>query len=450
MGIVTDFIDPTARHTRGRLAVSVELMRELSRHSDPEELARVFARRLNQLYPTSRQITVSRSGLDAPWYRVTRYNLWPRAVNPWREPEKLPLYSGGLIAELAYSDHPRIIDHLDLPPGDPAEPFLAGQRSLLAIPLFDMGTASGMLLIARQDAAAFPREQVPELVWLSNLFARATQTLVLTEQLREQVGKAEYELQTVGELQQSLLPQAVPTVPGLDVAAHSRAAHGAGGDYHDFFPLPDGKFGALVADVSGHGTAAAVLMAITHGLAHARTDPPACPGEMLAYLNHHLAKKYTQTSGNFVTAVYAVVDPLARTLTFANAGHAPPRARRAGQERFAALDQARKLPLGVTHRMAGPYPEFTVPFLPGDEMVLFTDGITDAVNAAGEPFGVGRLDAALVGPTGDARETVAAAVAAVDRFAGPNANDDDQTLVLLRQLDGTRPRAVRRRATATV
>jgi len=450
MGTIADIFEPTTRPARGRLAVSVDLMRELSRHSDPEELSRVFARRLNQLYPTSRQITVSRRGLDAPRYRVTQYNLWPRSVNPWREPEKLPLFAGGLIAELVYGDQPRIIDYLDLPVGDPAAPFLAGQRSLLAIPLFDMGTASGMLLIAHQDAAAFPREQVPELVWLSNLFARATQTLVLTEQLREQVDQANYERQTVGDLQQSLLPSAVPSVPGLDVAAHNRAAHGAGGDYHDFFPLPDGKFGALVADVSGHGTAAAVLMAITHGLAHARTDPPARPGEMLSYLNHHLAKKYTLTSGHFVTAVYSVVDPTARTLTFANAGHAPPRARRAGHERFVALDQARKLPLGVTHRTADPYPEFTVPFLPGDEVALFTDGITDAVNAVGEPFGVGRLDAALTMPTGDARETVAAAVAAVERFAGPNANDDDQTLVLLRRLDDARPRALRRRASATV
>ena len=450
MGVATDFFDPTARHARGRLAVSVELMRELSRYSDPEELSRVFARRLNQLYPTSRQLTVSRRGLDEPWYRVTRYNLWPQAANPSREPETLPVYSGGLIADLVYDDQPRVIDHLDLPAGDPAERFLAGQRSLLAIPLFDMGTATSMLLVARQDAAAFPREQVPELVWLSNLFARATQTLVLSDQLREQYDKADYELRTVGELQQSLLPAAVPVVPGLDVAAHSRAAHRAGGDYHDFFQLPDGKFGALVADVSGHGTAAAVLMAITHGLAHARTDPPVRPGEMLAYLNYHLAKKYMLTTGNFVTAVYAVVDPVARTLTFANAGHAPPRARLAGQDRFAALDQARKLPLGVTHRTVGHDPEFTVPFLPGDEVALFTDGMTDAVNGVGEPFGVGRLDAALAAPTGDARAAVDAAVAAVDRFAGPKANDDDPTLVLLRRLDGTRTRTGKRRALAAV
>jgi sigma-B regulation protein RsbU (phosphoserine phosphatase) len=450
MGTTTDFFDPATRHARGRLAVSVELMRELSRYSDPEELSRVFARRLNQLYPTSRQLTVSRRGLDAPRYRVTRYNLWPEPIDRGREPEKLPVLSGGLIGELVYDDQPRVIDDLDLPPGDPAGRFLGGQRSLLAIPLFDMGTASSMLLVARQDAAAFPREQVPDLVWLSNLFAHATQTLKLSDQLRDEVDKADYELRTVGELQQSLLPPSVPAVPGLDVAAHSRAAHRAGGDYHDFFPLPDGKFGALVADVSGHGTAAAVLMAITHGLAHARTDPPVRPGEMLAYLNYHLAKKYTLTTGNFVTAVYAVVDPVARTLTFSNAGHAPPRARLGGRAGFAALDQGRKLPLGVTHRTVGHYPEFTVPFLPGDEVALFTDGMTDAANSLGEPFGVGRLDDALAAPTGDARAAVAAAVAAVDRFAGPRANDDDQTLVLLRRLDGSRGRVGRRRAVAAV
>ena len=282
MGMATDFFDPTSRNARARLAVSVELMRELSRYADPDELYQVFSKRLNQLYPTTRQLTVSRRGLDRPHFRVQRFNLWKDAVNPYRQPDKLPRYLGGLIGEMIFEDQPRVIDDLALNLNDPAREFFDGQRSLLAIPIFDGGTATTMVIVSREDPNAFSRDQIPELVWLYNLFARATQSLVLSQQLQEANDAAEYELRTIAELQQSLLPVEVPHVPGLDVAVHYRTANRAGGDYYDFFPLPDGRLGVLLADVSGHGTPAAVLMAITHSLTHARPDVPEHPGEFLA------------------------------------------------------------------------------------------------------------------------------------------------------------------------
>ena len=264
MGMATDLFDSTSRNTRARLAVSVELMRELSRYADPDELYQVFSKRLNQLYPTTRQLTVSRRGLDRPHFRVQRFNLWKDAVNPYRQPDKLPRYLGGLIGEMIFEDQPRVIDDLALNLNDPARDYFDGQRSLLAIPIFDGGTATTMVIVTREDPAAFSRELIPELVWLYNLFARATQSLVLSQQLQEANDAAEYELRTIAELQQSLLPVEVPHVPGLDVAVHYRTANRAGGDYYDFFPLPDGRLGVLLADVSGHGTPAAVLMSITH------------------------------------------------------------------------------------------------------------------------------------------------------------------------------------------
>ena len=438
MGMATDFFDPTARNARARLAVSVELMRELSRYADPDELYQVFSKRMSQLYPTARQLTVSRRGLDRPQFRVQRFNLWKHAVNPHRQPEKLPIYSGGLIGEMIFEDQPRVIDELELHPDDPACEFFEGQRSLLAIPIFDGGTATTMVIVAREAPAAFAREQIPELVWLGNLFARATQSLVLAQRLQEANDAAEYELRTIAELQQSLLPVDVPTVPGLDVAVHYRTANRAGGDYYDFFPLPDGRLGVLLADVSGHGSPAAVLMSITHSLTHARPDVPERPGEFLAYLNYHLAKRYTLTSGTFVTAVYAVFDPHAGTVTYANAGHDPLRARLAPSSQFVALDQIRRLPLGVTHRTQGPYPEQTVELRSGDAVTIFTDGITDATNRAGEAYGVDRLDDALASSTGDANRSVASFVSNMDDFLGSATAEDDRTLVLVRFIEGSR------------
>ncbi len=431
MSTTAEFFQAGPRHWRSRLAISVDLMRELSRYSDPDETYQVFARRMTQLYPTARQLSLSRRGLSKPEFRVTRFNLWASTANPYRDADELPVRRGGLLADLLYADEPRVIDDLEaveLSPDDPARGFLHGQRSVLAVPLFDHGTAQNLLVVTRPDPHAFPREQVPELVWMSNLFGRAVQAQVLGDQVRELYAAADYELRAIADLQNSLLPAGVPAVPGLDVAVHYRAADRAGGDYYDFFPLPGGRLGVLLADVSGHGTPAAVLLAITHGLAHAYAGPLDRPGTVLAHLNHHLAAKYTATTGHFVTAVYAVFDPAAGTLTYAVAGHPPPRlGSAAGWVNGVA---AGRLPLGVSADAS--YPEQTVPLPAGGVVALLTDGIPDAADRAGEPFGDARLDAALAGD-GPAADLVRRAVAAVDAHAGPQPGDD-RTLLVVRRL----------------
>ena len=273
MTVAPDFFDTEPRHWRARLAVSVEVMRELSRYSDPQEMHAVFMRRMAQLFPVSRQLSISRRGLRFPHYRVTRFNLWSDPVNPWKEAHRLPVHEGGLLADLLYTDQPRVIEALVLEPDDPAGTYLAGQRSLLAIPHFDQGKAQTMVVLAREDADAFPRDRIADLVLLSNLFSRATQTLVLSQAVKEAYDAVDYELRTIAEIQKSLLPTDTPEIPGLDVAVHYQTAKRAGGDYYDFFPLPDGRLGVLIADASGHGAPAAVHDGC--GAQH-RPHPP-CP-----------------------------------------------------------------------------------------------------------------------------------------------------------------------------
>ena len=123
---------------------------------------------------------------------------------------------------------------------------------------------------------------IPILHWQAGLFGRGTQNLVLRNQLAAALAALDRELQTVGEIQRSLLPRELPSIPGFELAAFYQTSARAGGDYYDFFPL-DGTtggcgWGLFIADVSGHGTPAAVLMAITHAIAHAQPGthtPPA-------------------------------------------------------------------------------------------------------------------------------------------------------------------------------
>ena len=429
MTVAPDFFDTESRNWRARLAVSVDVMRELSRYSDPQEMYQVFSRRMSQLFPVSRQLSVTRRGLRSPDYRVTRCSLWKDAVNPWKESHRLPVHSGGVLADLLYGDQPKVIEDLHLHPDDPAAEYLSGQRSILAIPHFEQGNVLNMLILGREDADAFPRDRIADLVMLTNLFGRATQTLVLSQAVREAYDAVDYELRTIAEIQKSMLPADKPRVPGLDVAVHYQTAKRAGGDYYDFFPLPGGKLGVLIADASGHGAPAAVLMAVTHTITHSQVEPSERPGELLTHLNSHLARRYTRQTGSFVTAFYAVFDPANGTLSYASAGHSPPRLRRAAGGARVVLNRAQKLPLGIKPDEV--YPEQSVSLRPGDQVVFFTDGVIEAVNADGDVYGFDRIDELLADAPSGAEELLAAVLTDLTGFTAGTPVSDDRTLVVV-------------------
>ncbi|HEX4611260.1 MAG TPA: PP2C family protein-serine/threonine phosphatase [Urbifossiella sp.] len=409
-------------------------MRALSRSSDPQEMYTLFSRRMDELFPVTRRLSISRRGLRAPDYRVTRFSLWKDAVNPWTDAERLPVHRGGILAELLYADEPRLIPNLNIQPGDPAAAYLTGQRSVLAIPHFDQGVAMNAIILAREEADAFPRDRLPDLVMMSNLFGRATQTLVLSQAVKGAFDAADFEMKAVADIQRALLPDAVPRVAGLDVAVDYRAAARAGGDYYDFFPLPGGRLGVLVADASGHGAPAAVLMAMTHSIAHTLPEADrACPRALLTQLNAHLARRYTRPTGSFVTAFAVVFDPANRSLTYASAGHAPPLVARADGTRT-SLNRAQRLPLGI--KPTETYPEQTAAFLPGDRVAIVTDGILEAANAAGDMFGIAGVGAALRPICDAAAEDLAAILGACAAHAAGVPTADDRTVVVVRGTGG--------------
>jgi phosphoserine phosphatase RsbU/P len=415
---------------RVRLAQIVELVREMSRQSDPQEMVRSYGERVRVLLPSDRRISLSRRGLTAPKYRITRSTTWAENINPWKEKERLPLFEGGLIARLIYGDEPHIIDNLDVPEDDPAAEYLAGHRSLMAIPMFDQGVALNMVILLRKEPAAFPKEELPQLVWLSNLFGRATSNLVLSDELRRANQALDREMKAVGEIQRSLLPARLPKVPTLDLATHYQPSQRAGGDYYDFFPLPGGKWGIFIADVSGHGTPAAVLMAVTHCIAHTNPGQAQPPAQVLEYLNHHLASLYTNQNGNFITAFYGVYNPVDRTLTYACAGHNPPRLKRCQDGTLLGLDHAGGLPLGITLEIV--YDEAVQQLQPGDQIVFYTDGITEASNPDGKLFGTDRLDHVLENCSLQASALLESVLRSVEEFANGHPADDDRTLIVAR------------------
>jgi sigma-B regulation protein RsbU (phosphoserine phosphatase) len=411
-----------------RMAAIVDMMRELSRQTDPQAMVRAYGARMRRILPTDGRISLSRRNLSAPQYCITRSSLWTDDVNPWKDKARLPVFEGGVLSELIYGNEPRLVEDLQIAPDDPAAAYLAGHRSLLAIPLFDQGLALNMVVLLRREPQAFDPQMFPQLVWLSNLFGRATHNLVLSEELTRAYDAMDYELKLVANIQRSLLPVDLPRIPTMDLAVSYQTSQRAGGDYYDFFPLPDGQWGILIADVSGHGTPAAVLMAITHSIAHIFPGPPTPPGRVLSHINHHLATRYTGKNGTFVTAFYGIYDPSARELVYACAGHNPPRVKRCDDGTLLSLDGAQSLPLGIAEGLN--YEESRQRLQPHDHLVFYTDGITEAANAAGEMFGTERLDEILALCPNNATALLRSVLDAVHQFTAGHPAADDRTLLV--------------------
>ncbi|MEM6458902.1 MAG: PP2C family protein-serine/threonine phosphatase [Planctomycetota bacterium] len=418
-----------------RVRDMVELVRELSAQTDAQTMVSDFGERFRQMFRLEGFVAVSRRGLDAPWYRVTRSTAWEHKLNPWKQSDLLPLMRGGLLGRLLYAEEPVIDNDFHPDPDDPAYEHLKGHRSFMAVPHYDAGRGLNLAVNLDPKPGAFDPLTFADRILTHNLFGRATNHLATSQKLAEANAALDAELKVVGDIQRSLLPQTLPDVPRLTLAAHYATATRAGGDYYDLFPLPDGRWGVLVADVSGHGTPAAVVMAATHAIAHAYTHdlaPGACqPCGMLTYLNQRLTGRYDADTVMFVTAFYGVFNPDTLELAYAAAGHPPPRLCRG--DHLEHLDAVGGLPLGVTPD--SDYHSATTTLQPGDELLMFTDGITEAFNPQRQQYGDARLDAVLRGncpPEPTPAETICAVLDDVAAFTHGTANDDDRTLLALR------------------
>lgn len=424
---------------RQRLAFVVEMMREVSRQGDPQALVEAYGSRVQEMIGRDAYVSLSRRGLDPPRYRITRASRWDDDVDPWKQKDRLPLLSGGILGELLYGDEPRIINDFQADPADPAFEYLGGVRSLMALPQYEDGTAINMVVRMLGAPDGFDPERLPDMTQMATLFGRATKNLVLSRDLKAVNDALDREMRTIAEIQQSLLPRATPLVHGLSLGAYYQTSHVAGGDYYDFFGLPEGRLGILIADVSGHGAPAAVLMAILHALAHSLPEEPTHPSRTLDALNARLSERYTSDPASFVTAFYGIYDPPTRRVRYACAGHPPPLLARATDASCGAccverLDKVGSLPLGVFAETR--YEEAVVTLEPGDVLTLYTDGITEAGNGRGDQYGEERLRTLATRRRDSGREVLEAILEDLDAFTAGAVQADDRTLVVARVGEG--------------
>ena len=293
-------------------------------------------------------------------------------------------------------------------------------RSEVAIPLRVGERLVGVFTASHPDVDGFSRQQLRMLQALCDHAAVAIHNARSLRAERAKHAALDREAEEARSIQQALLPKSSPYIPGFVISGRSVPARAVGGDWYDFIPFDDGRWGIVLADVSGKGTAAALLMSATRGMLRSLAEACCTPGEVLIRLNELLVNDLP--AGRFVTMVYGVLDPKARTFTFANAGHLRPLLIEEGNERF--LDVERGLPLGLA---IGDYSETQISLSPGSRLIFYSDGITEAVDASGEEYGLCRLVEHAIRPEVSALSIVDD----VQSFANGYGVRDDASAVLI-------------------
>ena len=293
--------------------------------------------------------------------------------------------------------------------------------SEVAIPLHVEGQLVGVFTASHTELDAFNPCQLRLLQALCSDVAVAVHNARRFQQEKQQREEMTREAREARIIQQALLPKTSPSIPGFAVSGLSIPVGAVGGDWYDFIPMDHGRWGLVLADVSGKGTAAALLMSATRGILRSLIDAACTPAEVLSKLNRLLVEDFP--AGRFVTMVYAVLDPAKRTLTFANAGHLRPLLVAGDSARF--LDVERGIPLGLG---PGDFSEVEVELPVGSRLVFYSDGITEAENPEGVEYGLARLEQHFVRTDASAESLLAD----VRSFADGAGLRDDASVILIK------------------
>jgi sigma-B regulation protein RsbU (phosphoserine phosphatase) len=248
-------------------------------------------------------------------------------------------------------------------------------------------------------------------------------------------GKLEHELAIARGIQVSLMPRNLPQPPGWRIASVYRAAREVGGDFFDAYDLParPGKVGFIVADVTGKGVTAALVMAFTRAVLRSAAYNGTGPADALARTNRVLVRD--ARTGLFITAFAGEFDTATGQLRYASAGHEPPLLVRGRDGRVSELDLPPAVLLGAFEDFEAP--ETSIELEPGDLLVAFTDGVTDAIDAARTRFGDARFQAALGAvAAGGPDAAVEGVLAAIDAFSAGEPAADDITMLAIGRLAG--------------
>jgi phosphoserine phosphatase RsbU/P len=313
---------------------------------------------------------------------------------------------------------------------------LASLHPQLLLPLLTKQNLLGIISLGeKRSEAPYSSTDLRLLKSVATQTALALSNAELTSAIAVEIGRREKlnrEIEIAREVQERLFPQRLPEIAGLDYFGRCRTALGVGGDYYDFLALADGKLGVALGDVSGKGIAAALTMASLQ--ASLRADAMRAGNDLAGLITRVNAMLYdASTEDRYATLFYAQYDPATHLLSYVNAGHCPPILLRSTANGGAVerLDQAGGTVVGLLPECV--YEQAEVSLSPGDLLVIYTDGFSEAMNPNLEEWGEERLIHAINTCNGlPSKDSIAKIMQAADAFASGAPQSDDMTLVILR------------------
>jgi len=422
------------------------VLREASTITDPTGMIRAFGPWISRRVKRDAFASVSRRSMRAGRYKFTRVLAGPGGSpggarplsDPWSEWGALTTHEGGIVGEIIATPEPKLLNHVDIT-RDPVLSSVLGARArdlhaIAAVPAYDNGEALNWALIFRAEPDWADLDAFEMGLLDLNMMGTATRNLVSRREVEALNAKLDDQFRQIGRIQRALIPETNPSLEGYTLETLYEPSTHAGGDLYDYVAFDDGRVGVMIADVSGHGAAAATVMAMLVASIrlygehqHASGSDPD-PSDAAVSLNRTLLT--TPISGMFATAFIALLDPKTGTVEWVRCGHNPPRIRsRDGSIR--TLDKPATLPLGISEDFAAP--ALTSTLEPGETLVLYTDGITEARRDKGSPmFGADRLDETIATAPDSPGGIIGAIRDAVRAHTGTEVREDDQTLVVVR------------------
>jgi sigma-B regulation protein RsbU (phosphoserine phosphatase) len=338
----------------------------------------------------------------------------------------------GLIPSIISQVQPQLLQEVDWS-GDPIfSRILHDYTSVIAIPFSSHRLPMNWVLLLKRSTERFSVRDIENALERVALGGALIENQTLAADLAAANEKIDREARQVGELQRALLPASVPQIAGLAIATSYEPSGRAGGDLYDFFPIDtdgDNRWCIFVGDASGHGLAAAVVMAIVQAVLRAHPRGVSTPADLLRHANQQLCGREI---GGFFTAFLGVFDPTSHRFVYSNAGHPPPIVKRAASGSLDVLSDAVSYPLGIDGTEG--FIEGAIQLNPQDQLLLYTDGISEARNSSGDMFALDGLQDALQRATGSPSDVIHHLRHAVRAHTVDIPPSDDQTMFVVEVL----------------
>ena len=296
-----------------------------------------------------------------------------------------------------------------------------------SMPIIAHDRVLGIINVATKEWQFLTAADLTFLSAVGAYVAAVLERALLYDQVNQQRIRLERELDMARAVQASLLPERLPAIPGFSLAADWRSAHEVAGDFYDIFELPGHRWGILIGDVSDKGAHAALYMVTVCSLVRFAAAHALSPARVLRKVDQSL-RRFSTTS-MFVTVFYAVLDPAKSELKYANAGHNPPLVQRSTGQIQPLTRTGPALGVFEHLRLA----EKTLLLEPGETVVVYTDGLTEAFNADNEQYGIDRLVTRITNFTGAPADLLQGLLSDLSVFTSAAPPSDDLTLFILRR-----------------